>query len=156
MNKQNTGILVIVIILLVLLGGVALYRQHLLGGLSQDQLEQTQPTKTPEAMQSSLFKVAKSPSLGSYFTDPKGMTLYTFVKDQPNVSNCTDDCAKTWPPYLATSNQTDLPGKLGVITRADGTQQYTWNKMPLYYFSGDQKPGDTAGNNYKSLWMVAR
>ena len=29
------------------------------------------------------------------------MTLYTFAKDMPGVSNCNDNCAKNWPPLMA-------------------------------------------------------
>ena len=38
------------------------------------------------------------------FTDAKGMTLYTYAKDEPGKSNCADDCAKSWVPLAAGSD----------------------------------------------------
>ncbi|HEX5369192.1 MAG TPA: hypothetical protein VFY10_07230, partial [Dehalococcoidia bacterium] len=36
--------------------------------------------------------------LGNYLTGPDGKTLYVFLKDAPNTSNCTGACLQTWPP----------------------------------------------------------
>jgi predicted lipoprotein with Yx(FWY)xxD motif len=36
---------------------------------------------------------------------------------------------------------------LGVIKRKDGSEQVTYNGMPLYYFARDQKPGSTMGQD---------
>ena|SRR5256885_5079672 len=156
MNKQKTIILLIIIALFVLLGGVVIYRQQL--GIDQNQQEGILPSPTvaSEVDQSSILSVNKSPALGSYFTDTKGMTLYTFTKDTPSVSKCEGACLTTWPPYLAKSTQTQLPAKLGVLKRSDGSMQYTWNQMPLYYYNGDTQPGQTNGNGYNGLWMVAK
>jgi len=38
-----------------------------------------------------------------------------------------------------------ISGKLGTITRADGTMQVTYNGMPLYFWVHDAKAGDTSG-----------
>ncbi|TGT48046.1 hypothetical protein EN813_051345, partial [Mesorhizobium sp. M00.F.Ca.ET.170.01.1.1] len=35
------------------------------------------------------------------YTDAKGMTLYTFDKDEKGKSNCYDKCAANWPPLKA-------------------------------------------------------
>src|SRR5271169_941574 len=32
------------------------------------------------------------------YSNEKGLTLYTYDKDEPGKSNCTADCAKTWIP----------------------------------------------------------
>lgn len=155
MNKQNIIILVIILALLALMGGVIIYRQQPL--LQENQQEaMVSPTLAPQALQSTLYKVAKKPTIGPYFTDAKGMTLYTFANDTENVSNCTETCIKNWPPYIAPSSQIELPAKFGVIKRPDGIFQYTWNRMPLYYYSGDTHPGETNGNGYKNLWTVAK
>lgn len=38
------------------------------------------------------------------------------------------------------------PGQLGTITRADRSLQVTYKGLPLYFFDGDTKAGDTKGN----------
>lgn len=109
--------------------------------------------------QSVTVQVADDAVLGKFLTDGQGMTLYMFAKDTPNVSNCYDQCAVNWPPLLvgegeAPSAGAGVTGQLGVIERTDGTRQVTYNDMPLYYFAGDSKPGDTNGHNVKGVWFV--
>jgi predicted lipoprotein with Yx(FWY)xxD motif len=45
-------------------------------------------------------------------------------------------------------------GEFGVITRDDGTQQLTYNGLPLYRFVNDTAPGDVAGAEVPN-WSVA-
>ena len=118
------------------------------------------PTPTPAtAGQSSaspgasslVIGTASSATLGSYLTGPNGMTLYTYASDTPGTSMCTETCATSWPPLtLAVGGQatagSGVSGTLGTITRADGTMQVTLDGMPLYYWVGDSKPGDTTGD----------
>lgn len=82
---------------------------------------------------------------GQYLTDGKGKTLYTSDADKSGVSNCNAECLKTWPVYKADSS-TGLPANFSVIKRSDGTMQYAYKNMPLYYFVSDSTPGDIAGN----------
>jgi predicted lipoprotein with Yx(FWY)xxD motif/plastocyanin len=102
--------------------------------------------------------LGKSDQLGSFLVDPKGMTLYLFLKDSPNTSNCYDACAKSWPPLLADGSPVAGDGldaaKLGITARTDGTSQVTYNGWPLYYFANDKQPGDTNGQNVKQVWFV--
>src|SRR4051794_12772332 len=49
--------------------------------------------------QSSVVMMAKSAKLGAYVTGANGMALYTYDKDGNDLSNCTGECAKKWPPY---------------------------------------------------------
>jgi predicted lipoprotein with Yx(FWY)xxD motif len=81
------------------------------------------------------------------------MTLYVFASDVANSgkSACNGDCATTWPPLVVPSGTTPsagagVSGKLGTITRDDGTTQVTYNGLPLHHYSGDSSPGDTNGN----------
>jgi predicted lipoprotein with Yx(FWY)xxD motif len=82
-----------------------------------------------------------------------GMTLYVFASDVANSgkSACNSGCATTWPPLTVASGITPsasagASGKLGTITRDDGTTQVTYNGLPLHHYSGDSAPGDTNGN----------
>ncbi len=43
---------------------------------------------------------------------------------------------------------------LGITTRADGSVQLTYDGMPLYYWSKNQKPGDTLGQNLNKVWFL--
>lgn len=87
-------------------------------------------------------------------TDPTGKTLYIFDKDQPGISNCSGACLQAWPAYTAGTGAAKLPD----VSRlpGDGAQQWTWNKMPLYYFVGDAKPGDRAGDGSGGVWHLVK
>ena len=104
-------------------------------------------------------KVAQKEGIGSYLTDIKGMTLYTFKKDAPAQSACIGPCVDIWPLFYRekVDAQDGLSvGDFGTITRSDGKMQTTYKGMPLYYFSKDAKAGDTNGQGFKDLWSVAK
>jgi predicted lipoprotein with Yx(FWY)xxD motif len=104
-----------------------------------------------------ILMMSNDPKLGDFLVDAKGMTLYMYTKDTAGVSNCTGDCLKTWPPLVATTDMlagAGVPGRLGSITRADGTKQVTYNDMPLYYWASDTKPGDTTGQGVGGVWFM--
>jgi len=103
------------------------------------------------------IKVSSSTDLGDFLVDEKGMTLYLFTKDTPGVSNCSGSCLTAWPPLLTTDEPRagdGVTGKLGTITRDDGSLQVTYNDMPLYYYVTDVKPGDTTGQDVGGVWFV--
>jgi hypothetical protein len=46
---------------------------------------------------------------------------------------------------------------LGTIKRSDNTTQVTYNKHPLYYYSGDSQPGQQNGqgvNAFGATWFA--
>jgi predicted lipoprotein with Yx(FWY)xxD motif len=105
------------------------------------------------------LKVSKKEKIGSFITDAKGMTLYTFKKDSAGKSACEGPCVEKWPIYYAekVDPMGDLKGAdFGTITRADGKKQTTYKGMPLYYFAGDKAAGDTAGHGVKDAWDAAK
>ena len=89
------------------------------------------------------------------YTDAKGMSLYTFDKDSKGVSNCNDGCAVKWPP-LAAPASAEGAGQFSVITRADGTNQWAVDGMPLYTWFKDEKSGDMTGDGVKGVWHIAK
>jgi mono/diheme cytochrome c family protein len=108
-------------------------------------------------------ELAHVPDLGYYLTDAQGLTLYQYSKDQPGVSNCTDSCAQLFPPMTVNQGTqpitgTDVPGQIGTITRADGSQQVTYTDMPqydhvpLYRYAEDYEPGQINGRRYLEEW----
>ena len=77
--------------------------------------------------------------LGQILVDAKGRTLYLFEADKNGKSACSGACAGTWPPFTAASPSAGKGvdgGALATTTRADGTQQVTYQGHPLYYLRG--------------------
>jgi predicted lipoprotein with Yx(FWY)xxD motif len=91
-------------------------------------------------------------------TDPDGLTLYVFANDTAGGSStCTGQCEQVWPPHTITGDPVAPEGATGefaVITRDDGTQQLTYNGLPLYRFVNDTAPGQTNGATVPN-WSVA-
>jgi predicted lipoprotein with Yx(FWY)xxD motif len=89
-------------------------------------------------------------------TNSKGITLYWFQLDKPNVSKCYGSCASYWSPVKGpVTASPGIPGKLATIKRTDGTLQATYNGRPLYTYVGDGGPGQAKGNNLNingGLW----
>jgi predicted lipoprotein with Yx(FWY)xxD motif len=111
-------------------------------------------TLPASAEDSGPFKVGDT-SVGKVLVDAKGMTLYTFDKDEAGKSNCYDTCAKNWPPAMAM--ESDKPaGELTIIKRTDGSMQWADGGKPLYTFIKDTKPGDVTGDNVGSVWHVVK
>jgi predicted lipoprotein with Yx(FWY)xxD motif len=105
-------------------------------------------THTAPVDASNIYKTQTSSSLGTYLTDFAGTSLYISSADSKGVSNCTGSCATTWPPYTSGATaQGTFPTNISVITRSDGTKQFTYKGMPLYYYSGDTAAGQTNGND---------
>jgi predicted lipoprotein with Yx(FWY)xxD motif len=80
-------------------------------------------------------------------TNAKGFTLYSFAPDAPAMSNCNGTCAHYWPPVPGpVTAAAGVTGRLGTITRSDGSAQATYNGHPLYTYIGDTSPGQAKGN----------
>ena len=91
-----------------------------------------------------------SSSLGTFLTGPNGKTLYTLAGDSMNTSTCSGQCLSAWPALTVAAGQqptagSGVTGTLGTFSRSDGSLQVTYNGLPLYYWQGDTKPGDTTG-----------
>ena len=93
--------------------------------------------------------VVKSATIGgvAVVTNAQGFTLYSFAPDTATTSKCTGACAQIWPPVTtaATAGQ-GVTGKLGTITRSDGSKQVTYDGHPLYTYTADSAPGQAKGN----------
>jgi predicted lipoprotein with Yx(FWY)xxD motif len=102
--------------------------------------------------------VLKSRTIGgiNLLTNASGLTLYWFAPDTSTKSACYGDCAAYWPPVTGTpSAGPGVTGRLGTITRTDGTKQATYDGHPLYTYIGDHAPGTASGNNVNlngGLW----
>jgi predicted lipoprotein with Yx(FWY)xxD motif len=105
------------------------------------------------------LSIASDPTLGDYFTDADGRTVYMFAKD-PSIftSACTDECLANWPLVPAPAGRLVEPdgalGELAPMDGNDGAKQLAFNGIPLYYYAGDTAPGQINGQGVGGIWWV--
>jgi len=124
----------------------------------------TSSTTAATATTGSAVKIGSATSHGhTYLTGASGRSVYLWVADTSDKSNCSGACAQAWPPVTTTGNPTAGSGvsaaDLGTTTRSDGTKQVTYKGHPLYYFVGDKSAGSTSGEGSDGFgakwWLVA-
>jgi predicted lipoprotein with Yx(FWY)xxD motif len=115
--------------------------------------------KTRSATSPTVISIRHT-SLGSTLVDGQGHTLYLFEGDRPNASKLSQAGFSVWPAFDAARTPVAKGGviasKVGTIT-THGQHQVTYDHHPLYYYVGDQMPGDTTGqglNQFGALWYV--
>jgi predicted lipoprotein with Yx(FWY)xxD motif len=96
-------------------------------------------------------EVSTSPVYGLVLVTPAGMTLYR--------QSGTCACNGRYRPLLTQpGHPLHLPpllhGQLGSVTRPDGTLQVTFDRWPLYLYTGDLTSGDANGVNL--AWQVIK
>jgi predicted lipoprotein with Yx(FWY)xxD motif len=103
----------------------------------------------------------RTTKLGKILVNPRGLTLYLFMKDKSAHSSCTGQCATYWPPLVTKTKPTAGSGiKTSLLSwtkRSDGTMQVTYNKHPLYLFVKDTAAGQVNGENFSAFgakWYV--
>jgi predicted lipoprotein with Yx(FWY)xxD motif len=94
-------------------------------------------------------------TLGTVWVDANGMTLYTFDKDEPGKSNCYEQCAVKWPPFMAAADAM-AEGDWTVVDRTDGSKMWAYKGSPLYTWIDDMKPGDVTGDGVGGVWHAAK
>ena len=147
-TRIGTGLLVIALFLAGCAAGGSL-------GSGGNNTSTPTATSTPGAP---VILVSTRPGVGSFLVDSRGMVLYINSKDSPGISTCSGSCTEIWPPLIVTDAPVagkGVAGLLGVLSRPDGRQQVTYDGWPLYYFSGDQKPGYASGDGYGGVWFAA-
>lgn len=109
------------------------------------------------------LRVERRGDLGKVVVNGARLTLYRFDNDdaEGGVSNCNDECAKTWPPVIVQPGaKVFIAGvpfdKVGHIKRQDGTIQLTVGKWPVYRFAKDTKPGDIKGQGVGGTWFAVK
>jgi predicted lipoprotein with Yx(FWY)xxD motif len=113
-----------------------------------------------DAGAASLTVEAAETDAGTSLVDADGMTLYIFTNDTDGTSTCYDDCATAWPPFTVEGETTleggdGVDGELATTERDDGTQQVTYDGMPLYTFASDTAAGDATGEGVGGVWFIA-
>lgn len=116
------------------------------------------PAATTSGAAAASGTTLKTATIGgvTVLTNAQGFTLYWFAPDTPTTSKCNGSCATFWPPVKGPATAgSGVTGKLGTITRADGSTQATYNGHPLYTYKGDTAPGQDKGNGLNisgGLW----
>jgi predicted lipoprotein with Yx(FWY)xxD motif len=106
----------------------------------------TSGTSSSPASSGSALKTTQINGV-TVLTNAKGLTLYWFVPDTSTKSNCNGSCAQIWPPVTGPATAgSGVTGKLGTITRSDGSTQATYDGHPLYTYTADTAPGQANGN----------
>ncbi len=158
---KKVWIVVIILIVILAVGYLARHSiKSMLGMSSQSATPATQtamPTTAAAVPSDNIYLTKNDATKGAYLTDFQGMTLYTYDKDTTGVSSCYGGCASAWPPYSSGATAQKLfPANITVITRTDGSQQFAWKGMPLYYYATDQKAGDITGDGVGGVWHIVK
>jgi len=106
------------------------------------------------AVTSPILKSSNDGRLGSIVVNAAGLTLYHASRERNGKIACTGNCVYFWFPVLAGKRKLVLgkglsPAKVGTITRPGGAVQLTYNKLPLYRYYRDRKPGQARGQGVK-------
>lgn len=172
-NQMRIGVIVVVLVILAAGGYLMRHQLKAMLGMGATPVTQTSyntntAPQTPEPTQptnnsamvapsDNIYKTMTDAAKGKYMTDFNGMTLYTYDKDTAGVSNCTAGCLKAWPAYSSGATaQSTLPENISVITRTDGSKQFAWKGMPLYYYVSDTKAGDITGDGVGGVWHIVK
>ena len=144
MKKNSAMVIGIIVVLVVLVGGYAILNK------SNKTTGNSSNKSSVAAVNNSVFTTKSNSSIGQYLVAANGMALYTYGGDSSGVSNVSGSLLASWPAYVDTGPTTNLPAGVSTIKRTDnGQTQYTYNGMPLYFFTSDstgQVTGDGVSN----------
>jgi predicted lipoprotein with Yx(FWY)xxD motif len=127
------------------LAAVALIAAGCGGGSSSS----SSPTSSGPGGKPTTVSATEVPEFGAVLVDSKGLTVYSFGKDQGTTSSCYGGCEEAWPPVIVHGAPTIGEGasssEVGTTKRKDGTTQVTYAGHPLYTFVEDKSPGEANG-----------
>ena len=102
------------------------------------------------------ISVANGVLVGGVSSSKPQYVVYTFDNDtiSSETSACYGGCANAWPPVLVTDGVASGISNLDSFARADGALQVTYQGRPLYFYAGDQEPGDRSGDSVSGWHLV--
>ena len=110
------------------------------------------------AVGTTVMIVQKS-AIGYVLAEANHQVVYTYSKDKKGGKpTCTGTCAATWLPATGTpqAGPADVfSGQFGLVTRANGVKQITYNGLPLYLLKGAAGLA-TTGNGQGGVWHVVK
>ena len=103
--------------------------------------------------------IVQKSAIGYVLAEANHQVVYTYSKDKKDGKpTCTGTCAATWLPATGTpqAGPADVfSGQFGLVTRASGVKQITYNGLPLYLLK-DAAPLATTGNGQGGVWHVVK
>jgi predicted lipoprotein with Yx(FWY)xxD motif len=114
---------------------------------------------TPAATRAPALKY-QDDQFGAILATRTKQALYYWNRENDFKVHCTGSCAKLWPPLLVASRAAvsghvaGITGRFGVIRRANGRLQVTFNRRPVYTYI-HEGPEQVLCNNVNG-WFVVR
>jgi predicted lipoprotein with Yx(FWY)xxD motif len=103
--------------------------------------------------------IVQKSAIGYVLAEANRQVVYTYSKDSKGGKpTCTGACAATWIPATGTpqAGPADVfSGQFGLVTRANGVKQITYNGRPLYLLKGAAGLA-TTGNGQGGVWHVVK
>ena len=103
--------------------------------------------------------IVQKSAIGYVMAEANHDVLYIYDKDKKGATpSCVGSCAATWLPAtgMPQAGPADhFPGQFALVKRSDGTEQITYDGMPLYTLKG-AKPLLTTGNGQGGVWHVIK
>jgi len=115
------------------------------GGSGDAEAEEPAPNSDVAAVTVSVSTVD---GVGQVLVDADGAALYAADQEAQGAVMCTGSCEVAWEPLTVSGDPVggeELDGRLGVVTRPDGTRQVTFDGRLLYRFAEDSS-GTVTGN----------
>jgi predicted lipoprotein with Yx(FWY)xxD motif len=88
-------------------------------------------------------------------TNSSGRVMYLYTRDGSNVSHCTGVCLALWPRVTSPAKPRAGGGVIGSHLRRIAHNQVTYYGHPLYYFTGDKRPGQAKGEGVQNFFVVS-
>jgi predicted lipoprotein with Yx(FWY)xxD motif len=108
---------------------------------------------SPASSTSTTVRVENNSTYGKVLVNSAGKPLYTYGPDKGHggKSTCTGSCLQQWPALVVPSGTTPtkgtgVTGTVSAVMQSNGTDQVTYNSMPLYTFVSDTSSGQVTGN----------
>jgi predicted lipoprotein with Yx(FWY)xxD motif len=83
---------------------------------------------------------------GRMILNDKNYSVYTSDRDGAEKSNCTDACARTWVPIIA-SAMAVAQGEWTTFERSPGVRQWAFRKKPVYTYARDIRTWSQQGSD---------
>ena len=97
-------------------------------------------------------KVTKVPDVGAVIADPAGKTLYTLTDANGAAVECTGSVPVGVAGVHGDGDRQGEGAQGREVARHDSdTNQVTWKDLPLYTFSGDDRPEGGQGQGLASF-----